>query len=175
MRLQLCSLKQVQNNIVGLCMHTETEYLKFALELAYQNVLQGGRPFAAIIVKDEKVLATAVNEIHLTQDPTAHAELLSIRRAGQILQTQDLQDCVIFATGQPCPMCLALMHMTGIQKAIYAYSNQDAEAYQLSTAAIYQQMQHELSDQNIHVTYLPVRLPQQPDLYQLWSELQTSQ
>ena len=153
-------------------MLSDNDYLKQTLELAYKNVEQGGRPFAALIVQDAQIVATAVNEIHLTQDPTAHAELLAIRRATQILQTQDLQDCVIYASGQPCPMCLALIHMTGIKNVIYAYSNLTAKPYYLSTEDVYEQMSLPFSEQNIRIINLPVRLENQQDLYKVWSEKQ---
>ena len=153
-------------------MFSDNDYLKQTLELAYKNVEQGGRPFAALIIQDAQIVATAVNEIHLTQDPTAHAELLAIRRATQILQTQDLQNCVIYASGQPCPMCLALIHMTGIKNVIYAYSNLAAKPYYLSTEEVYEQMSLPFSEQNIRIINLPVRLENQQDLYKVWSEKQ---
>ena len=150
-------------------MSLDADYLKQALELAYHNVNEGGRPFAAVIVQNDQVIASAVNEMHLTQDPTAHAELLAIRRASQVISLQDLKKCVVYATGQPCPMCLALIHMTGIHKVVYAYSNHDAEAYGLSTAPIYTQIQKPLAEQAIELHYLPVRLEKRDELYWLWT------
>ena len=72
-------------------------------------------------------------ELH---DPTAHAELLALRHAGNHLRQTRLEDCVVYASGQPCPMCLAAMRMAGVTRAVYAYSNADAEPYGLSTASI---------------------------------------
>lgn len=85
-----------------------------AIELAYANADKGGRPFGALIVKDGKVLAQGVNEIMTTNDPTAHAELLAIRAASQALGSASLAGCSVYASGHPCPMCMAAMRMAGI-------------------------------------------------------------
>ncbi|MFX8751226.1 nucleoside deaminase, partial [Acinetobacter baumannii] len=77
------------------------------------------------LVKDGKVIATGVNEIGATGDPTTHAELQAIRAASRALGSPRLDGCVIYASGHPCPMCLAAMHLTGITEVTYAYSNED--------------------------------------------------
>jgi tRNA(Arg) A34 adenosine deaminase TadA len=111
-----------------------------ALELARANVAVGGRPFGAVLVRDGQAIAQAVNEIHLHGDPTAHAEMLAIRRASQELGKPRLEGCVIYASGHPCPMCLAAMYLCGVSAAYYAYSNEDAEPFGLSTAAVYAEL-----------------------------------
>lgn len=63
-----------------------------------------------------QVIASAVNQIVTTNDPTAHAELLALREAGKVLGRTKLDDCIVYASGQPCPMCLAAMRMAGISK-----------------------------------------------------------
>lgn len=115
-------------------------FMREAIALARANIARDGRPFGAVIVRDGQVLARAANRIHDSHDPTAHAELLAIREAGHRLQNPRLDGCVIFASGQPCPMCLAAMHLCGIAEVHYAYSNDDGEPYGLSTAAVYAQM-----------------------------------
>lgn len=86
-------------------MRDDDVYLQRAVQLAAHNVAAGGRPFGAVLVKDGHVIAEAANAIHLSQDPTAHAELLAIRAASQQLGPH-LHGCVVYASGQPCPMCL---------------------------------------------------------------------
>ena len=90
--------------------------LRQAIELAYNNIEKGGRPFGAVIVKDGKVIASGVNQILTTNDPTAHAELLAIRAASQVLGTANLEGCSVFASGHPCPMCMAAMRLAGIKQ-----------------------------------------------------------
>jgi guanine deaminase len=150
-------------------MSTARDFLCQAIELARDNVRKGGRPFGAVLVKDGAVFATGINEIHTTQDPTTHAELQAIRAASRALGSPRLDGCVIYASGQPCPMCLSAMYLTGIGEVTYAYSNEDGEPCGVSTAAIYAELAKPLAHQSLKVTYLPVR-PEEGDLYKMWRD-----
>ena len=112
-------------------------FMRQAIELARRNVVEGGRPFGAVLVKDGAVIAKAANTVHLSHDPTDHAELRAIRQASAQLRSPKLDGCVIYASGHPCPMCLAAMYLSGIEQAWFAYSNEDAELYGLSTGPVY--------------------------------------
>lgn len=149
-------------------LNTPNEFLRAALELAYANVERGGRPFGAVLVKEGAILATGVNEVIGTNDPTAHAELMAIRAASQALASPNLSGCAVFASGHPCPMCMAAMRMAGIAEVTYAYSNEDGEPYGLSTAAIYADLAKPFAKQSMKIAYLPVRLEARPDLYVAW-------
>lgn len=122
-------------------------FLDRAIALAFKNIEQGGRPFGAVVVKDDKIIATGVNRMQADCDPTAHAELLALRAAGQALQSSRLDGCSVYASGQPCPMCFAAMRMSGIDKIIFAYSNDQAEPYNLSTAKIAAELSKPASEQ----------------------------
>lgn len=135
-------------------MNNDQHYLQRAVELARCNVEQGGRPFGAVLVRDGQVLAETVNRIHLDQDPTAHAELLAIRSASRQLGPR-LEGCVIYASGQPCPMCLSAMYLCGVSRAVFAAANEQAEAFGLSTAALYAELALPLSEQRLPVEHLP--------------------
>ena len=115
-------------------------FMREALDLARANIRAGGRPFGAVLVYQGQVLARAVNEIHSSQDPTAHAEMQAIRKASHALGQARLAGAEIYASGHPCPMCLAAMHLCGIERAWFAYDNTEGEPYGLSTAAVYAQM-----------------------------------
>jgi tRNA(Arg) A34 adenosine deaminase TadA len=141
-------------------------FLCEAIDLARDSVRRGGRPFGAVLVKDGKRIATGVNEIAATGDPTTHAEMQAIRAASRVLGSPRLDGCAIYASGHPCPMCLAAMHLTGITEVTYAYSNEDGEPYGLSTAAIYAQP---LPEQSLKVAYLSVRPYGEEDLYKMWA------
>lgn len=149
-------------------MATAEIWLRQALELARENAVKGGRPFGAVIVKDGKVIATGVNEIHTTNDPTSHAELNAIRQASAGLGTPRLDGCSVYASGQPCPMCLAAMHMTGIADVTYAYSNAEGEPFGLSSGGVYDQLAKPISEQSISARHLPLRLDDGEELYALW-------
>ena len=146
-------------------MHNDEYYLNRAVQLAANNVAQCGRPFGAVLVKNDQILVEAVNSIHLTQDPTAHAELLAIRSASQQLGAR-LDDCVIYASGHPCPMCLSAMHLCGVSRVVYGASNEQGEPYGLSTAAIYQQMALPVGEQALPVIHL--EQPAMADIYRDW-------
>lgn len=102
-------------------------FMKRAVELAIRNVKEGGQPFGAVLVKDHKIIAEGVNELHLHYDVSGHAELLAIRRAQEKLQTNDLSDCIMYASGEPCPMCLTAMYFAGIKKVYYYASIEDTK------------------------------------------------
>lgn len=147
---------------------SSTDPMHEAIALARENIAAGGRPFGAVLVRDGQVIARAANRIHDTHDPTAHAELLAIREAGQKLGTPRLDGCAIYASGHPCPMCLAAMHLCGISAVYYAYSNEDGEPFGLSTAPVYAQMALPPSQQS-----LPVRLSrpsEESGLYAEWAQ-----
>jgi tRNA(Arg) A34 adenosine deaminase TadA len=149
-------------------MSTPHPFLRAAIELAYANVERGARPFGAVVVKDGQILATGVNEVIATNDPTAHAELMAIRAASQKLGSPNLAGCTVFASGHPCPMCMAAMRLAGITEITYAYSNDDGEPYGLSTAAIYADLAKPFAEQSMKITYVPVRLESRVDLYEAW-------
>ncbi|MUV38369.1 Cytosine deaminase [Lentibacillus sp. JNUCC-1] len=94
------------------------QFMKRAVELAADTVREGGQPFGAVLVKDGEVITEGANEVHKVYDVSAHAELVAIRKAQEKLQTHDLSGYVMYASGEPCPMCLTAMFYAGLQKAI---------------------------------------------------------
>ncbi len=92
-----------------------------------------------------------------------------IREASQILGN-NLQGCVIYASGHPCPMCLAAMYLSDVSSVVYAASNQVGEPFGLSTAAIYEQVALPLDQQRMPITYLAHK--DMPTLYQDWRRMQ---
>jgi len=147
-------------------------FLCEAIELAQVNMDKGGRPFGAVIVRDGMVLATGVNEIVATHDPTAHAEMTALRAASRKLGSPSLAGCAVYASGHPCPMCMAAMRLSGISEVYYAYSNDDGAPFGLSTAAIYADLAKPFAEQSMKIAYVPVRLETGPDLYAEWKRRQ---
>jgi guanine deaminase len=147
-------------------------FLIQAIDLARRNVEeQGGRPFGAVLVRDGAVIATGVNQMGATGDPTAHAELQAIRAASRDLGSLRLDGCIVYASGHPCPMCLAAMTMTGVKAVYYAHSNEDGAPFGLSTAGVYAELAKPQGDQAMIIRHLPVRVPG-TDLYALWRRRQ---
>ncbi len=109
-------------------MKTESEkYFNIAIEEAKKGMDSNeGGPFGAVIVKDGEIIATAHNEVIGSNDPTAHAEVLAIRRASEKLGRFDLSGCTIYSTCEPCPMCFSAIHWAKIETLYYGCDNKDA-------------------------------------------------
>jgi len=137
-------------------MSTTEHYLKMALDLARQNAERGGRPFASVIVKNGNVIATAVNTVAATGDPIAHAETEAIRAAAKALKSDQLDGCILYASGHPCPMCLAAMYVSGIQQGFYAHSIEDAPAALSRGAMMYEQFRKPIAEQSVRLEHHPI-------------------
>ena len=97
-----------------------------------------GGPFGAVIVdKDNNVISVASNLVLELHDPSAHAEIMAIRKAGEILKTHDLSGCKIYATGYPCPMCLSAIMWANIKEVYYGCTKKDAANTGFRDDAIY--------------------------------------
>ena len=149
-------------------------FLQEAIALARANVAQGGRPFGAIVVKDGEPVANGVNEILASHDPTSHAEMNAIRAASRKLQSPSLAGCEVYASGHPCPMCMAAMRMAGVDAVTYAYSNEDAAPFGLSTATLYEELARPFAEQTMAIRHLPTRLETRPALYAEWARKQVA-
>ncbi|MCM8729783.1 nucleoside deaminase [Hephaestia sp. GCM10023244] len=152
----------------------EQVFLKAAIDLARENVARGGRPFGAVIVKDGAIVASGVNAVVATNDPTAHAEINALRAASQKLASSDLSGCRVYASGHPCPMCMAAMRMAGIEAVAYAYSNEDAAPFGLSTAAIHAELALPRAEQSMLIRHLPSTGAAVPEIYADWQRRQHS-
>jgi tRNA(Arg) A34 adenosine deaminase TadA len=119
---------------------TNEEFMRMAIRMSVENVERGGGPFAALIVRDGQVVSTGINSVAEENDPTAHAEINAIRSATQKLQRFKLNDCVLFTTCEPCPMCLGAIYWAGIPTIYYGNSKEDAGKYGFDDSHIYQQI-----------------------------------
>ena len=140
--------------------------MREAVALARSNVDAGGRPFGAVLVQDGRILSRAVNETHVSKDPTAHAELLAIRHAAQATGSLRLDGSNVYASGHPCPMCLAAMQVCGVGRVFYAYSNEDGARYGLSSEAVYDRMG--LSADVPSMPLMRLRPEGEEGLYETW-------
>ncbi|MGU3361912.1 nucleoside deaminase [Methylobacterium sp. M6A4_1b] len=147
-------------------------HLRDAVALARDNVLRGGRPYGAVIVRDGVVLSRAVNTTAVTNDPTDHAEMVAIREVSRHLGRTKLDDCIVYASGRPCPMCHAAMRLAGITRAYFAYSAEEGERYGLLGAGIYAELCQPPSEQPMRVEHRPVAIDDHP--YVLWQSRQGS-
>ncbi len=121
-------------------MDENKKFMRKAIALSVQNVKKGGGPFAAVIVKDGKVIATGVNGVTRRNDPTAHAEVTAIRKASKKLGTFDLQGCVIYTSCEPCPMCLGAVYWAHLDKMYYGNTKTDAKNIGFDDSFIYDEI-----------------------------------
>jgi len=132
-------------------------FVKRAVELATNNVKEGGQPFGAVLVKDDEVIAEGVNELHLKYDVSGHAELLAIRKAQEKLQTVNLDGYTMYASGEPCPMCLTAIYFSGIKKVYYCASIEDAKEVGLGASNfIYKDLSLPREQRSIDIIHMPL-------------------
>ncbi|NLJ81517.1 MAG: nucleoside deaminase [Bacteroidales bacterium] len=117
-------------------------FLKQAIALAVENVKtkQGG-PFGAIIVKDNQVIATGTNIVTQSNDPSAHAEISAIRNACKKLNTFHLEDCTLYSSCEPCPMCLGAIYWAHIKRLIFAADKTQAAEAGFDDSFIYKEIE----------------------------------
>ena len=102
-------------------------FMALAFKEAEEGMALGeGGPFGAVIVKDGKVVALSHNEVLKTNDPTAHAEVVAIRKASAKLQRFHLEGCTLYVTGEPCPMCFSAIHWAHLDAVFYVTTKKEA-------------------------------------------------
>lgn len=105
------------------------EFMKKAIELANENREAVGKSYGAVIVKDGEIISSGVNEVTSRQDPTAHAELLAIQEAAKKLNSTDLEGCEVYASGEPCAMCLSAIYWANIKTVYFSETATDVSAF----------------------------------------------
>ncbi len=119
---------------------TNDELMREAIRLSMENVANGGGPFGAVIARGGEIIATGVNRVTASNDPTAHAEVSAIRRAAQALGTFNLSGCEIFTSCEPCPMCLGAIYWARLDRVYYANTKADAKAVGFDDSFIYDEL-----------------------------------
>lgn len=115
-------------------------YIKRAIQLAQSNVENGGGPFGALIVKNNKIVAEGVNRVTQLNDPTAHAEVQAIRQACTKLKTFNLSGCEIYTSCEPCPMCFSAIYWARLDKVYFAATHADASNVGFDDSFIYNEI-----------------------------------
>lgn len=131
------------------------QFMRMAISLAEKNIEQAlGGPFGAVIVKDGEVIAQCANRVTSTNDPTAHAEVSTIRAACEKLNTFDLTGCVIYTSCEPCPMCLGAIYWARIETIYYANTKADAAHIGFDDQFIYEELDLPMSERKLPVVQL---------------------
>ncbi|MEM6343277.1 MAG: nucleoside deaminase [Bacteroidota bacterium] len=147
----------------------QVNFMREAIRLACENVRSGlGGPFAALVVKDGKIIATGVNRVTRDLDPTAHAEVNAIRNACKVLGSFQLEGCEIYTTCEPCPMCLGAIYWARPQKVYYANTQTDAAGIGFDDSFIYKEI--EIEARNRAIPMEPLLREEGLEIFKLWEE-----
>lgn len=149
----------------------DKQFMDRAIELSIKGMESGaGGPFGCVIVRNGKILAEAYNEVLSSNDPTAHAEVLAIRRASHKLDNFMLDDCELYTSCEPCPMCLGAIYWARIGRIYYANTRHDAQAIGFDDAFIYHQLTQTKAERAVPMHR--IHSPQAEQVFVDWQELE---
>lgn len=146
----------------------DKEFMREAIRLADESVRRGGGPFGAVIVKDGEVIAGGSNSVTLDNDPTAHAEIGTIREACRKLGTFDLGGCTIYTSCEPCPMCLGAIYWARIGRIFYGNNRKDARDIDFADDFIYEELERPMEKRTVPL--IPLLRNEALRSFRLWSE-----
>lgn len=147
----------------------DIQYLLQAIELAHEGVENGrGGPFGCVIVRNGEVVGKGCNGVTSTNDPTAHAEIMAIRDACQRIGDYQLPDCDVYASCEPCPMCLGALYWARPRRVIYAATRHEAAEAGFDDAFIYREIHLSGEERRIPFVHQPVDAAR--ELFELWRE-----
>jgi tRNA(Arg) A34 adenosine deaminase TadA len=128
----------------------QNEFMARAITLSIENVTNGnGGPFGCVVVRNGKIIAEGSNQVTATNDPTAHAEIVAIRKACQVLASFQLEGCEIYTSCEPCPMCLGAIYWARPAKLYFASTAEDAARAGFDDRFIYEQLEVDYAERTI--------------------------
>lgn len=142
------------------------DFIRLAIQLAVENVQNGGGPFGAVVVKGGKVVATGANQVTTTLDPTAHAEMVAIRNACRMLGSFELTGCDIYCSCEPCPMCLGAIYWARPARVFFAAPGKAAADAGFDDSFIREQSCLPFQNQQLPISHLPSQQALAP--FQAW-------
>ncbi len=146
----------------------DRKYMALAIEKAVENIQVGGGPFGAVIVKDDAIIAVEGNRVTANNDPTAHAEIQAIRAACRALGTFDLSGCTLYASCEPCPMCLGAIYWAHLDRYFYAGTQLDAKDADFDDSFIYREFAAAPEERSIPALHIHTPESQKP--FDFWRE-----
>ncbi|ADF52228.1 MAG: nucleoside deaminase [Zunongwangia sp.] len=128
----------------------DKKFMRRAIALAEEGMNTGaGGPFGAVVVKDGEIIAEGWNIVTSSNDPTAHAEITAIRRACENLNTFQLENCVLYTSCEPCPMCLGAIYWARPKKVFYALNHSDAAKIGFDDQFIYEELDKDIENRKV--------------------------
>jgi guanine deaminase len=145
-------------------------FMARAIQLSIENVRSGrGGPFGAVVVKDGEIIAEGVNSVTLTNDPTAHAEVIAIREACKKLGSFELADCELYTSCEPCPMCLGAIYWARPARVYFGNSAADAANAGFDDSLIYQEITQPHSLRKIPM--IPMMREEAIEAFRAWEKM----
>ena len=132
-------------------MEEKNKFMLKAIELSIKSAETTGGPFGCVVVKDNKIISEGFNKVTLTNDPTAHGEVVAIRDACSKLNTFNLSGCELYSSCEPCPMCLSAIYWSRIDKIFYANTRDDAKNIDFDDSFIYSEMNKKILDRKVQM------------------------
>lgn len=146
----------------------EERFLQQAIEIAMKNVAHGGGPFGCVIVRNGEVIAAEANSVTPNNDPTAHAEVQAIRAACTKIRSHQLEDCELYASCEPCPMCLGAIYWARPRAVYFAASRYDAAGAGFDDDLIYRELNVAPESRRIPMQHHPIATASSP--FARWTE-----
>jgi len=147
----------------------ENKFLERAIELSRQGMKSGqGGPFGCVVAMGDEIVGEGCNMVTSSNDPTAHAEVVAIRKACEKLGTYQLTGCEIYTSCEPCPMCLGAIYWARPQKVVYANTKEEAAAIEFDDDFIYHEIYSKMSYRKIPFIHQPHPMAQQ--IFEEWKQ-----
>jgi tRNA(Arg) A34 adenosine deaminase TadA len=148
---------------------SDVNFLKRTLELAEAGITKGdGGPFGALVTKDGKIISEGWNSVVSGNDPTAHAEINAIRQACKKLNTFHLAGCTLYASSEPCPMCLAAAYWARVDRIVFANSRIEAAKAGFSDESLYTELALDAAERQIPMQC--INIDGAKDVFAKWAE-----
>jgi tRNA(Arg) A34 adenosine deaminase TadA len=148
----------------------EQKFLERAIELSKAGMRSGkGGPFGCVIVRDGKIIGEGCNEVATTNDPTAHAEVVAIRNACKALNSFQLTGCDVYASCEPCPMCLGAIYWARPKRVIYANTKHDAADINFDDEFIYEEIEKPDAERSVFFIHYPHQ--QAKEVFEEWKNM----
>lgn len=142
------------------------DHLREAIRLAEVSARSGGGPFGALVVRDGRVIAAGANRVTADGDPTAHAEVVAVREACRRLGSHALEGCEVYASSEPCPMCLGALYWARVDRVVYASSREAAAAAGFDDRRMYEELARDPADRTLETVQR--ELPEAGSEFEAW-------
>ena len=146
----------------------DKEYMAEAIKLSEQSVKSGGGPFGTIIVKDGKIIASGSNQVTTSNDPTAHGEIVAIRKACKALNSFQLKGCSIYTSTEPCPMCLGAIYWARPDRVYFGNTKEDASEINFDDSFIYKEI--EIPKDERTIPFFQLMREEAQKAFKMWTE-----